>query len=165
MTAGAETECAPGIGDGLIPLAALLIKAESSFVADFDRRMKESEFCALSLAHSRNVLRHLSRGPLRAAQLVERGNVTKQAISQQITHLQANGYITVEPDATDQRARVITLTPKGIRAQRLVAHLFVEIEQSWAEKLPHGDGEALRRILVQIMQWHPGGPDRQPEPC
>ena len=85
-------------------------------IGEFDRRIRGSEFCALSLAHSRNVLRHLGEGPMRASELVERCDVSKQAISQQIAHLAANDYVALDADPRDARARLVRLTTKGERA-------------------------------------------------
>ena len=88
-------------GEGQAPLVNLLARAQASFVADFETRLRDSEIEGLSLAHSANVLRHLSEGPRRAREIVDRCGVTKQAVSQQIAHLERNGYVAVEPDAQD----------------------------------------------------------------
>lgn len=134
-----------------MPLVALLGRLEAAFVEEFDRRLKETEFCALSLAHSRNVLRHLGPGPRRASQLVSAGDVSKQAISQQITHLERNGYLTVAPDPADSRARILSLTARGKRAQALVRQLFVDIEAEWAQQLGVADFEDVRRLLSALV--------------
>ena len=152
---GGSCEAVPG--QGPVPLVALLGRTEAAFIAEFDCRIRESEFCALSLAHSRNVLRHLADGPLRASHIVERCDVSKQAISQQITHLEGDGYVRVDVAPDDQRARVISLTDKGIRAQQLVARLFTEIEADWAAALGERDSAALRRVLAKALEVVPRG--------
>lgn len=134
------------------PLVALLNSVKNAFVADFDRRLVGSAFCDLSLAHSRNVLRHLGDGPRRPAELVELAGVTKQAISQQLVHLERNGLVTVEPDPNDQRARVVTLTRDGAKAQALVLRTFTEIEDDWSTLLDDPDDMAvLRRAMSAIL--------------
>ena len=139
-----------------VPLVALLGRSEAAFNAEFDRRLKGSEFCALSLAHSRNVLRHLGSGPQRASQLVTRCDVSKQAISQQIALLEREGYLESTPDPTDQRARILALTAKGQRAQQLVEAMFIEIEDDWATQLGARDAAALRRILTKVVEGQTG---------
>ena len=134
-----------------LPLVSLLGRAEDAFIHEFDQRIGASEFCALSLAHSRNVLRHLGAEARRASQVVERCGVSKQAVSQQISHLERNGYLTVEPDPTDQRARMLRLTPKGERAQRLVRRLFRDIERDWDARVGDQDAAALRRALATLL--------------
>ncbi len=134
------------------PLVALFAAGERVFAAEFDRRMRETEFCALSLAHSRNILRHLGSGPRRASQLVQASDVSKQALSQQIAHLERNGYISVEPDPTDHRARILSLTDKGVSAQRLVKRLFAEIEADWAELVGESELDSVRTVLTRLIQ-------------
>lgn len=136
--------------NGEHPLVTLLGVAREVFCADFDRRLGGSEFCALSLAHSANVLRHLGDGPRQASQIVSQCEVSKQAVSQQITHLERSGYVTVTPHPTDHRARMIALTEKGAGAQAFVLRTFAEIESEWMEVLGPDDGPALRRILTVI---------------
>ncbi len=129
---------------------ALLGRAEAAYVAEFDRRLRETEVCALSLAHSRNVLRHLSHGPRRASQIVSECDVTKQAISQQITHLERNGYVVVEADPGDQRARLLRLTEKGAAAQRLVVQLLAQIDGEWEARVGPEAYAALRASLAGL---------------
>ncbi|MFV0458232.1 MAG: MarR family winged helix-turn-helix transcriptional regulator [Actinomycetales bacterium] len=138
------------------PLVALLNVAKDRFNAAFDARLAESQFCALSLAHSRNVLRYLGDGPCRASQIVSRCGVSKQAVSQQIVQLEANGYLTSAPDPSDQRARMLTLTDKGRQAQQFVIATFAEIEQDWAGLIGQRDAAALRRALTKVAERVPG---------
>lgn len=134
-----------------IPLPALLAEAEAAFAAEFDRRLARSEFCALSLAHSRNVLRHLGDHPRRASDIVNACGVSKQAISQQLTHLAAHGYLTIEPDPADGRARLLRLTEPGRQAQRLVKTLFTEIERDWAARLGAERLATVRLVLTELL--------------
>lgn len=135
---------------GQVPLVALLGQAEAIYEREFDRRVAAEGFGALSLAHARNVLRHLADGPLRASQLVGRCGVTKQAVSQQVAHLERAGYLVVAPDPTDQRARTVALTDTGRRAQCLAVRLFAEIESDWAGA--HGDLADVRRVLTAVVR-------------
>lgn len=142
----------PTDGDVRIPLPALLGETVARFASEFDRRLAGSEFPDLSLAHSRNVLRHLGAGPRRASSLVAASGVTKQALSQQIAHLDANGFLSAEPDPSDHRARLLTLTDKGVRAQALVWRYFIEIEESWGETLGCDEMASLRRVLTALVK-------------
>lgn len=136
---------------GVPPLVNLLGRCRDAFEVEFDRRIETSEFSALSLAHSKNVLRHLGAGPLRASQIVDQCEVSKQALSQQIVHLERNGYVEVRPDPCDQRARLVTLTTKGERAQQFVHQTFEEIEHDWAELIGTRDAASLRRVLTKLI--------------
>ncbi|WP_338537485.1 MarR family transcriptional regulator [Janibacter terrae] len=137
--------------DGAPPLVNLLARAQAAFVADFDDRLRASEIEHLSLAHSSNVLRHLSDGPRRAREIVDRCGVTKQAVSQQIAHLERNGFVAVGRDAEDQRARVVSLTTKGECAQVVVSRLFVEVEEDWAARIGGDEVAAMRAALTELL--------------
>lgn len=132
------------------PLVALAGRTENAFIAEFDRRIAKSEF-GLSLAHSRNVLRHLGGEPRRASQIAGLCGVSKQAVSQQINHLEQHGYIASAPDPGDQRARLLSLTDKGRQAQRLVRQLFIEIERDWAAEFGVDRFDSLRALLTDLL--------------
>lgn len=136
---------------GRVPLPRLLAQAEAAFAADFDRRLRTSDFPTLSLAHSRNVLRHLADGPRRASAIAVECGVSKQALSQQIAHLEHSGLVATEPDPHDARARLVMLTASGVRAQQLVRRLFVDIEAEWAGEFGDDDLAALRRVLQAVL--------------
>lgn len=141
---------APGNLDGQeagLLLPRLLAEAEALFAAEFDHRLRTSEFASVSLAHARNVLRHLGQEPRRASAIVADCGVSKQALSQQIALLEHDGLLTVQPDPADARARLLTLSTRGVRAQQLVGRLFHEIEDEWATEIGADDLAALRRVL------------------
>lgn len=144
---------------GTLPVAALLGAAKEAFAAEFDARIQASDMSALSLAHAHNVLRHLGNGPLRASAIVGRCAVTKQAVSQQIAHLQRNGFVRTLPDPDDQRARLIELTECGVAAQALVKQLFADIERDWSERIGKDRMAILREALATLGAGH------MPEGC
>jgi len=136
--------------DGNRPLSVLLSRAEALFLAEFDRRLADSDFADISLAHSANVLRFLNGGPQRASQFVGACGVSKQAVSQQIAQLEKRGYIHSEPDPQDQRARILSLSERGEAAQVFVRQIFGEVEESWGQQLGARDASSLRRILERL---------------
>lgn len=131
------------------PLVSLLAAARDAFAADFDERMKRSEFFNLSMAHATNVLRHLE-GPQQASRIVSVCGVSKQAVSQQISHLERNGYLTVSPHPTDHRVRVLHPTDRGRRAKAFAEQTLAEIETEWVASLGPADGPQVRRILMAL---------------
>lgn len=147
---GTPTAC-DAAADDQIPLVAMLGKAHDAFAAEFDELIAHSDVPGVSLAHYRTVLRHLDDEPLRASQIVGRCGVSKQAVSQQLTQLDAGGYIVLRPDPSDGRARLVELTDSGRRAREVVRECCVQIEQRWAAMLG-ADDEALRRALTTILE-------------
>lgn len=154
-TADLAGDACAGDDRGRVPLVGLLGRAHALFVEDFEERLRDAGLDQLSLAHSSNVLRHLADGPRRASHLVTQCGVTKQAVSQQISHLERNGYVAVCPDESDQRARLVALTAKGEGAQELVRRLFTEVEDGWVERIGEADAAALRRALGAVLDDRP----------
>lgn len=132
-------------GEGFrYPLATLLARTESILTAEFDERLARAGFPELSFALGTNVLRHLDTDAgIRVGTLAEMSAVTKQAISQQLSYLQARGFVIVERDAADSRAKTVRLTRRGADSQRVARQLFVELERDWRDRY---GGERMRQL-------------------
>ena len=79
----------------------------------------------------------------------------RKALSQQIALLAHDGLLTVHADPCDARARLLTLTPKGVDAQHLVHRLFRQIEDDWAADLGVDGLAAFRRALLTLLARRP----------
>ena len=135
-----------------LPLSTLLGRVQAVFTAEFDQRLKDVGMEGMSLSLGTNVMRHLhaDRG-VRLGVLAEVAGVTKQAISQQVAHLEAHGYVVVESDLGDSRAKVVRLTEQGRHSQRTGRPLFRELEQQWRERFGAVRVHQLREILEQML--------------
>ena len=96
------------------------------------------------------MLQYRTGGPRRASQIVSQCDVTKQAVSQQITHLERQGYLITVTDPTDRRARLLRLTDHGIAAQKFVSRLFEQIDAEWETRLGGTAYAALRASLTDL---------------
>jgi DNA-binding MarR family transcriptional regulator len=136
-----------------LPLSSLLGRVQAAFAAEFDERLAGVGMGDLSLSLGSNVLRHLEedRG-VRLGVLAEMAGVTKQAISQQVTDLERRGYVVVEPDPADHRAKSVRLTDKGRESQRVGRPLFGKLEKDWQQRYGTDDVRELRRILEAILE-------------
>lgn len=65
-------------------------------------------------AHTR-LFPHLDFDGIRLTDLALRAGITKQSAQQLVDELVAEGYLKRQPDPADGRAKLIVLTPKGIR--------------------------------------------------
>lgn len=136
-----------------LPLSTLLGRVQSVFTAEFEQRLCDAGMEGMSLSLGTNVMRHLrgDRG-VRLGVLADLAGVTKQAISQQVNHLAAHGYVCVQPDPDDSRAKVVQLTDKGRRSQRTGRPLFRDVEQEWRERFGAERVQQLREILEGILE-------------
>lgn len=134
-----------------LPLSALLSQLLVAFTAEFEHELAVAGHQELSLALGSNVLRFLDGDEgLRVIQIAELAGVTRQAISQQVTHLEAIGQVETVVDPEDRRAKLVRLTPTGAATRDLCRPLFGEIERRWEQR--HGDDvvKALRASLEQV---------------
>lgn len=136
-----------------LPLSTLLGRVQSAFAAEFDERLVDVGMADISLSLGTNVLRHLEGDQgVRLGALAEMAGVTKQAISQQVAHLEARGHVVVEVDPADSRAKSVRLTERGRESQRLGRPLFRELEEDWQRRFGASDVRELRRILEAILE-------------
>lgn len=135
-----------------LPLSALLSQALAAFTEDFEQELAAAGHGDVSLALGSNVLRFL--GPdegLRVGAIAELAGVSKQAISQQLVHLERIGQVEVGPDPRDGRAKVVRLTREGVATRDVARSLFGLVERRWARR--HGDTtvRALRTALEEVV--------------
>jgi len=138
--------------DYTVPLHALLARAHARFVGECERRLAEEGFGDLAVAHGANVLRflHLDRA-VPVAEVVRRSGVSKQAISQQVRHLAARGYLTVEPGETDGRSKALRFTERGERSKQVAVRITADVEREWALRYGEPVVGVLRGTLEAVL--------------
>jgi DNA-binding MarR family transcriptional regulator len=103
----------------------------------------------LSAAHF-NILQAPTPDGLRPSDLAARGQMTKQAANRLIRHLERRGYLRLEPDPTDQRARIVRLTERGWQLIATIRATVTEIEDEWRQQLGPRRFESLRAALKEL---------------
>ena len=88
--------------------------------------------------------------------LAERADMTPQAMGELVDDLVAKGYLTREPDPTDRRAKLITITDLGYRGIQDAYDTIAGIEDDLAELLGRRGLLALRRGLRRIADTQSG---------
>ena len=88
---------------------------------------------------------------LRATELATYARITKQSIGYLIDHLDAGGYVERAPDATDQRAKVVRLTPRGWEASQKIRGAVRDVEVDWTQRVGAARVEHLRAILQDLV--------------
>lgn len=141
-----------------LPLSALLSRLLVAFTEEFDQELATAGHDELSLALGSNVLRFLdTEKGLRVGDIAALAGVTKQAISQQLAYLERHGQVTVTPDPSDGRAKVVHLTDHGARTRDVCRPLFATIEQRWATRHGADTVADLRSVLESISAELDGG--------
>ncbi|MEO5711464.1 MAG: MarR family winged helix-turn-helix transcriptional regulator [Nocardioidaceae bacterium] len=76
--------------------------------------------------------------------------MTKQAMGEFVADLAERGFVVVEPDPADRRARLVSLTPEGREAAAWARQTLQSVEDLWARRLSARDVAALKRILARV---------------
>jgi DNA-binding MarR family transcriptional regulator len=94
---------------------------------------------------------------MRPTDLAARGQMTKQAANRLIRHLERRGYLRLEADAGDQRARIVRLTSRGWKLIARIRETVEQIEREWTAEIGARRFEELRRTLKQLSTITTGG--------
>jgi DNA-binding MarR family transcriptional regulator len=88
---------------------------------------------------------------LRATELATRARITKQSMGYLVDHLNAGGYVERLPDPSDQRAKVVSLTPRGLELSRTIRTAVRDVETAWAERVGDTQMQQLRAALQGLV--------------
>ena len=97
-----------------------------------------------------NILQHPTPDGVRPTELAARGQMTKQAANRLIRHLERRGYLRLEPDPTDQRARIVRLTERGWKLIATIRATVEQVEREWSRRLGRRRFAELRGTLKEL---------------
>ena len=117
-------------------------------------KLAESGHGDVRPAHSA-VLQYLDDTGTRVSDLADRAQMTKQAMAELVSHLEAHDYVARVPDPSDRRAKLVLPTPRGQEVFAIAQGLVPQIEERvndviGARRLAalKTDLEAIRRALA-----------------
>jgi DNA-binding MarR family transcriptional regulator len=114
-----------------LSLARLLSAAYQSFTGDLSSRLATSGWTDISLAHGK-VLERIGAGGIRVRDLADELDISHQAATQLVDHLERSGYLRRKQDPNDARAKIVSLTKRGERyVDEALAHITT-IESEWS---------------------------------
>jgi len=121
----------------------LIERATESAGADLDRP-------AISVL----VTLHMGGGPLRVGEIAKRMQVVGPHVTRQIHELERRGLARRIPDALDQRARLVELTPDGTAAvgryMGTVLGLLGDVLADWSPEDRRTFGRLLERFATDL---------------
>jgi len=92
----------------------------------------------------------------RLTALARGANMSPQAMGELVDELEGLGYVQRQPDPSDRRAKLITLTPRGQECIAAGMATIQGIEERLDQVLgPRGHAQ-LRRLLDRILAAEPG---------
>jgi DNA-binding MarR family transcriptional regulator len=135
--------------DGDAGLVQLLDLAQREVVRSFADAVDEpplplrgSQFRVLSMVPA--------TGGRRLTDLATIADMTKQAMGEFVAELAERGFVTVEPDPADRRAKLVSLTPQGRTAAEGARDMLARVDALWAERLSPRDVATLKRLLARV---------------
>lgn len=132
-------------------LGVLLARARRALVTATLARFLEEGFGDLREAHD-PVFAFLPPGGARLTELARRARMTKQSMGELLRELEALGYVERAIDPSDRRARLVTFTARGQRANEIGIETIRETERRWAERVGADHVRALRETLEQVTR-------------
>jgi DNA-binding MarR family transcriptional regulator len=105
----------------------------------------------ITLAQSRLMQRLDPRG-MRLTDLAEQARVTKQTAGALVDQLERAGYVVRTPDPSDARARLVTLSDKGLALCRTAAAEVARVEDQWREFLGDKKFQQMNDALLALRE-------------
>ena len=146
-------------------IGALLRMAWEELQAEILHGQHEAGFDDIRESHW-TLLRYPSPDGLRPSELANRNGLSKQAINNLLRELESLGYVRLEPDPEDRRARLIRLTERGWAMYELGSKLSRTVGRRWSKLVGEdrfAEFEAVMRDIVAMQAQqgssaHPGAP-------
>jgi DNA-binding MarR family transcriptional regulator len=99
----------------------------------------------------RPILRDLLTSNLRPSEFAARLGLSKQAANDLVREFEAKGYITLEPDPDDGRAKRIVATDRGWRASETAQEASNAVGRRWAELVGDERYAVFEEALSEIV--------------
>lgn len=116
-------------------------RAMEAEVADQAHQLRGSHLRLLSLTPPEG---------MRPTQLATRVGMTKQSLGEFVATMQEAGFLRVEPDPRDGRARIVRPTDKGLQLQARILDRLAQTEQRWQEAIGPRNWATFRKVLARI---------------
>lgn len=131
-------------------LAQLFMRAFYWADEGLQNALKQKGWPSITRAQSL-VFVNIGEGVTRPSEIAARVGVTRQAIHQTINELVELGFLRLEPDPRDRRAKVVVYTEAGARIGRDAVEALRQVEDVLANRIGAERVQALRDALSQ--EW------------
>jgi DNA-binding MarR family transcriptional regulator len=95
-------------------------------------------------------------GPMSQAALGRRSGIHLSDMVATLNELAEQGFVERQPDPTDRRRNVITLTRAGARQLKTLAKQVDKIQDDLLAPLSPGEREQLTALLSRLLTYHAG---------
>jgi len=89
-------------------------------------------------------------GGSRQSELAEGAWITPQALGERIRQMEERGWVAVEVDPRDRRARIVTRTRAGERVLAEAESVIASMEEAWARQVGDDRYRTFREVLAEL---------------
>ncbi|MEV6561784.1 MarR family transcriptional regulator [Nocardia sp. NPDC051756] len=132
------------------PLGNLLSAAARTLAAELDAGIAAAGFDDVRAAHA-PVFQLIEPDGTRLTALAERAGMTKQAMGELVRHLEGHGYVEVDVDPADRRARLVRLTKHGWAVVDAGVAVVERFDRHLDEIVGADEVARLRGTLLRII--------------
>ncbi len=133
-----------------------------SYVTRVDKDMEAAGFPERRFAMNYVFALYAQPGPMTISEMGRQFDVSRQAASKLVGELRRDGYVETEASTTDQREKVVVLTPKAIEYVAARRHAAAELEHAIAEQIGDAGLSELQRLLHAVGEVSTAGIDYDP---
>lgn len=119
--------------------------------SNMESQLKEKGFTDISPSHGW-IFHHTKQEGSRITELAAIAKITKQSMSALATQLEEAGYVKKKADATDKRAWLLVLTPRGKKVKEVGQEINYQFEKKWEEKLGKKEYSQFRQLLAKLCE-------------
>ena len=112
--------------------------------------LSRTRFPGLRTRHYR-LLGFIPDDGVRLTRIAEVSGLTKQALAQALAPLEAGGYVSVEPDPDDRRARIVRRSDRGHEVVDALLGVQADYERRWAAQVGPERWAAARQVLIELF--------------
>jgi DNA-binding MarR family transcriptional regulator len=133
------------------PLILLVNRADRAMQGDMVRTAHELGYPQVKQAHNA-VFGALGGAGARATDLAVRAGITRQSMGEIVRELVGLGFVTMEPDPLDRRAKLIKYTPAGVELTNGGFQHILDLEGRFAKEFGAERYEQVRDVLEQVVE-------------
>jgi len=133
------------------PLILLVNRADRALQADMVRFAHERGYPQVKNAHNA-VFGALGGSGARATDLATRAGITRQSMGEVVRDLVELGFVTMEPDPLDRRAKLVKYTPAGVELTNGGFQHILDLEETFASEFGAERYEQVRAVLAGVVQ-------------
>jgi DNA-binding MarR family transcriptional regulator len=140
-----------------IPIGALLRFGLHEIRRRIYEGVRDAGFDDLRAAHV-TLFRWPGPDGRRPTEIATDVQLSKQRVNDLLRELEALGYLGLDPDPSDNRARTVRLSTRGRALHEIAVAVHARVEDEWAQVVGEARYRSARATLAELVATLPGAP-------